>query len=294
MLNNIDRFLDQNTFTEATRVTYKNSLNTLNAYLDRCGIALDDLDEDTFRSFLKSRHWSNNTVRMLGNSVKSYIRWRYGNDHPVLKVQLPRDNAKPGRALSFEQLSNLLYLFDTTTPLGWRDLSIICLMVETGLRASEVCRLKVSDLNLQKCEFTVLTKGQNWHIGGFNDIVARQLDVWLEIRKTIARPGVPYVFVGIKGSKPGTGMTPAGLRANFRKYGKRAKIGQFSPHDMRRSMAVLATLKGAPAPVVKDIGGWNDLNTFYRYLRTMSPKSLGEYSPLSDLIINLEEVFIDK
>ncbi len=281
MLNDVDRFLNDSTYSAATKASYAYTLKRFAEWLDRCGLQPEDVTPYVLRQFLSDHKWSDNMKRLYGNAIKSFFRWRYGETHPALPTLLPRDNASPGRSLEQDEVDRLLASFDTMTPLGWRDLSIVALMLETGLRASEVCRLDLRHLDVRRGKLQVLVKGNKWRETTFSEDTAHYLDVWLTVREEIAYPDVTTVFVGIKGKTPGKPMTASGLRANFRRYGENFDIGRLSPHDLRRTMATLLTENGAPTRLVQQLGGWNDIRMVERYTRRLKPKDIERWSPIS-------------
>ena len=277
----LDEFLFTSAYTEQTKLSYGYYLRRFDQWRMRENIPFEALSADDLRRYLMAERWSANSRRISGNAIKSFCRFCFGNTHPCLSCRLPVDQSKPGRSLDQEQVDQLLSHFDTTTPLGWRNLSIMAIMIETGIRESEVCRLDVNDLELGRRRFAVLAKGQKWRTGVFSEASKRFLSVWLEARKDIAAPGVPFLFVSIGGKKPGYGMTPAGLRAVFRRIGERSGIGPLSPHDLRRTMATLFTEGGCPTRMVQLLGGWEDIRMVERYTRNLRPQQVDVYSPLS-------------
>jgi integrase/recombinase XerD len=277
----IGTFLDTSVYSDQTKMSYAYYLCRFADWLRCQSIEIDRLSADDLHRYLSSQGWSANSRRICGNAIKSFVRYTFGVSHACLACRLPVDQSKPGRSLDQEQVDQLLCHFDTTTALGWRNLSMMSIMIETGIRESEVCRLALNDLELGRRRFAVLAKGQKWRIGVFSEVSKRFLSVWLEARKDLVAQGVPFVFVSIGGKKPGHGMTPAGLRAVFRRIGLEAGIGPFSPHDLRRTMATLFTEQGCPTRLVQVLGGWEDIRMVERYTRTLRPQQVDIYSPLS-------------
>jgi site-specific recombinase XerD len=285
MLNDVDRFLNETDYSPATAVSYGYHLKRLADWLDAVCIPPEHLNASLLRTYLGSHGWRNNCQRLAGNAAKSFLKWRYGATHAALSLKLPKDDSAPGRALDQVEVDRLLAVFDTTKAVGWRDLAMLALMVESGIREAEVCRLELDYLDLRKMRFDVLAKGRDWREGVFSPITAQYLDIWLNARKEFAYPPkCPYVFVSVNGKTKGRRMTPGGLRANFRKMGVRAELGKFSPHVMRRTMATLLILNGAPTRLVQELGGWSDIQMVERYTRTINPQQIEQYSPLCNPI----------
>lgn len=286
IMDDIERFLDQNRYSEQTKAQYSYNLRRFNDWLIVRRLTFDQVTTGLLSKYLHSKNWGDNTQRAAGNAIKSFLRWKYGPDHPALSYKLPKDTAAPGRTLDQNQLEKLLSSFDTTTPIGWRNLAMISLMVETGLRASEVCGLLLRYLDIKKHHLWSWAKGGHWREAIYSDLTAAWLEMWLSARKEVAKPKVPYVFVSIGGTRPGTVLTPSGLQVIFRKIGLRTIETRLTPHDLRRSMATLLTEQGAPTRLVQKLGDWKSIQMVVRYTRKLKPVHINTYSPVMFYMTN--------
>jgi len=213
-------------------------------------------------------------------AIRAFVRWKWGDDHPVLALKIKRGESGPQRVLNQAKLEKLLEYFDTSTPKGRRDLSICTLFVDTGLRVTEVARLNLKHLDLQERHVDALTKGGIWERKTLSHYTVACLITWLGDRSQMARPGVPNIYVGIAKFTRGKPMTRSGIQHEVGRWGQLSGIGELSPHDLRRTMATLATRKGAPQSVVMAQGGWKSEKVFQKYVRQISPEDFDPYSPV--------------
>lgn len=280
----IDAFLGspEKDYSKATRYSYRWALMHFAAWCEGENILIGEVTAAQLTEWLQGAK-SKNYQRLLGNAVRSFLRW-YGDDHPAARVKLPSDDAPAGRTLTDEQLQRLVASFDTSMPEGWRNVAIVMLMVDTGLRSAEVCRLETRRLDLVNRRLDVIQKGGKWRIGKYSVSTALALETWLGLRRGIARRGIGTVFVSIAGSKPGTSLTTGGLRKLFRTWGVNAGLGPLSPHDLRRTMAILYSDNGAPDRLIMEAGGWADVRTLHRYQRGYRLKNVDRYSPTAGLL----------
>lgn len=284
----IDAFLLESGYADSTRESYRYALTRLSDWLEEHTLTVDELTVEAYDLFLNGHNWSNNMRRLYASAIRKFLQWLQGNrEHPIFEIKLPKDDSLPGRSLDAQALRDLLASFDTSTPLGWRDLAMAALLAETGLRASEICRLELSRLDMRNQRFTVLAKRQKPREGIFSEDTARFLEIWLGERKKIALRGTKTVFVSIGGKRPGTSMTKDGLRSLYRKFGEKAGLGQLSPHDMRRTMAMLLTEADAPSRLVQKLGGWDDIRMVERYTRQLKPQQIDRYSPVKTALETL-------
>lgn len=214
-------------------------------------------------------------------AFRSFFGWVQGKRSAARGLPWPQVRGRAHRTLSETQVSALLASFDSSSVLGVRDLAMCALLLESGLRAAEVCRLRVSDVDLGALTFRVVVKGGEERAGAFSSNTRDYLARWLAARR--AAPGVESVFVSVGGLKPGHSLTTGGLRAVFRHWGKRAEIGALSPHDLRRTFAVLLLRAGCPTRVVQVAGRWAHVAQVETYSRALLAGEALKWSPVARL-----------
>ncbi len=233
------------------------------------------------REWLDSHSWGSSAQWVAFCAVKGYLQWKYGEKHPALKLKIRRLEAGPQRSLTMDQVRILLASFDTMSCKGIRDLAMCTLMLDSGLRSSEICRLELKYLNMAERHLSVIIKGGRWGEGVFSSETASYLENWLNQREKIAKPGVRTVFVGIGGDTRGMPMTRDGLGCIMSTWGDKAGIGMLSPHDLRRTFAVLATRMHAPARVLQVAGRWSNIQMVERYTNAITADDFEEYFPVA-------------
>ncbi|NIM92273.1 MAG: tyrosine-type recombinase/integrase [Anaerolineales bacterium] len=124
---------------------------------------------------------------------------------------------------------NILLANCLDTGAGLQMQTIIYILWDTWIRASEVCNLKLEHINLEERQFSVLTKGSNWEIKSFTQPTVEKLNKWIhELNKTAGKD-CRTLFCNTVTGKP---LTRDGLRGNFNRLGKRSGI-KVSPHDFQ-------------------------------------------------------------
>jgi site-specific recombinase XerD len=262
--------------------------NTFNLYSYALKLAiaeikdLEHLTPIAFKAWLDGHiAWGSSAKYVAYNALKGFIAWQYGQNHPALALKVKKKEAGPQRVLNMQQVQALLAIFDTMTPKGIRDLAICTLMLDSGLRVSEVCHLEVKNLNIQERHLSVIIKGGRWGEGVFSMETARYLENWIVLRKDLAVSGIKTVFVGIGGNTPGQPLTREGMRAITRDWGKKAGIGELSPHDFRRTFAVLATRLHAPARTLQVAGRWKSMSMVEHYTAAINAEDFEDFFPVS-------------
>jgi site-specific recombinase XerC len=255
----------------------------------RPGLGPGDFTSERLLGYLAQRKASGvgeSALRRAVAAFRSFFRHALGQKvTPAHALPWPKVHKRRQRVLDWETALAVVSACDTATHRGTRDLAILLLILDSSIRASALCRLDVRQLSLEKRRYVVIEKGGDEVERGFGPSTAHFVGQWLAIRPAHARPEVTAVFVGLGGLKPGTPLTPWGLRAIFRKIGVQAGLTQgFSPHDLRRSFARLSHLLGAPSELVRIMGGWKSQAQMKPYTESLGPEDFEPYFPVTKLL----------
>lgn len=219
--------------------------------------------------------WSSATVKQAVSAVKSFLQWCREEEivnEPlagVLRTPVVRQTVQ--KTATEEDIRALLAVCEPG-PKGWRDAAFVSLLVDSGLRASELCRLRISDVqvgvrlgegfvNL----LVVRGKGGGTMPAYFGQRTNERLRVWLLVRGSYALPSAEEVFVSIGGIRPGNPFTRDGLRGVMYKLCDKARIRRLSPHTLRRAFACIAHDAGASSRQIQEWGRWSDIGMVERY-----------------------------
>lgn len=267
----LDNFLSSHPYAQTTKRTYTDILQRLLRHEPQ------NLTAPTLLQFIDSQHWGNARSCLALAASKKYLAWAYGQSHPALSARIKRIEGKPQRALTEAQALQLLASFNPYTTKGSRDLAICALALDTGLRESELCRLQQADADTEHRVLQVIIKGGQWKAAIFGEETAAHIERWKEFRKQLNPKGELFcnIFTG-------NGLTAGGLQSIAKVWGRNIGI-KFSPHDFRRSFAVLATEAGAPERVIMEGGRWTDPKMIQKYTRTLRLESMRKYLPVHDI-----------
>lgn len=274
----LEKFLSSFDWSTSTKNRYRSVLQRfLGDFPDPAAIDASDL-----LSWLGGQSSWGSTSRFVAlSAIRSFLRWRFGSNHPALAARVKRRNTPRQRSLEVDQVLALLASFNTTKAKGRRDLAMAAIMLDSGLRVSELCRLSLRYLDLDRCSFQVIVKGGNWGSGVFSAYTANYVLSWLADRDLIAAAGVSSVFVNVRS---GAALTRRGVGRIVSAWGERSGIGALSPHDLRRSFATLSTRFGAPARVLQLAGRWKSPEMIERYTPGIRQDDFRSYFPIRGVL----------
>lgn len=285
MLEQINRFLAEQgrRWSPNTVDRYRWYLLDLAKWLEGAGI--EEPERADLVRWLDARmRWGSSSQYTATVAARGFYRWLLGREaSPAEKVPLPRRFYQPQRVLDSEKVMRILGSLDTSEPKGRRDTAIVLFLLDTGVRSAEACRLQLRHLEVNAGRYSVRVKGGTWESGVFCPYTAIALNNWVADRERIATRDCPEVFCGIGGGKPGTALTPSGLRAIFRQLG--AKCGfHFSPHDFRRTAGHMALRRGSPDRVLQEQLHLRSAKQIWTYSRGINSEDFRPYSPVEGMM----------
>lgn len=196
-----------------------------------------------------------------GYAAKEYQRV----DDKRQVARVGHKKAAPTR-LTVEQAKALKNQPDT--PQGRRDGVLMCLLLEHGLRVSEVAALTLESVDLGAGEMTIyrpkVQKTQTHELTANTERAIRRYQV--HDRQDTEPPTAPLLLTSKKnGELTGGAMALRTIRQRVGTLGKRAGVDGLSPHDCRHFWATRAARKSPPF-ALKQAGGWASMATVDRYV----------------------------
>ncbi len=180
-------------------------------------------------------------------------------EDPTLLLDRPKLTRKLPRVLSFDEVERLLSAPDQTTDRGKVHAAMLHLMYATGLRVSELCALRVADLDLDRGVVSARGKGGKGRIVPVGEVAIEHATRYLrEVRPRQAEAHETALFASPRGGH----FTREAFWGIVRRYAVRAGIVPLpSPHKLRHSFATHLLRGGADLRAVQAMLGHADLGT---------------------------------
>lgn len=180
----------------------------------------------------------------------------YGNPADTIEGPI-REERDPAILLKTEYKALLQVAGGNT-----RDLAIVMLFLQTGLRVSELVNLKLSDVDFTSREITVRQgKGRRDRVVPLVKQAEASLKAYLKVRE--AQPEYDEVFI----ARNGTSMDVRTVRYRIHKYYKAAGIKKkASVHTLRHTFSTHQIHNGLKLNQLKEVLGHRRMETTYKYV----------------------------
>jgi len=290
---------DITNFLSFCRIEKGLSANSLEAYrrdLRRYGVFFQSQighlvplnHADTVLSYLNSLYRTGLASRSIARHLASLRNFysfllregRIASD-PTEHLHTPKQWKNIPKFLNLSQVDSLLQAPDVSTPTGVRDRAMLELLYASGLRVSELCRVGLSDLNLELGVLRTTGKGNKQRVVPVGRSAVTAVRQYLETARSriLKGRGSRYLFVTARGGA----MTRQAFWKLLAGHGRRVGIFRnLTPHVLRHSFATHLLEGGADLRSVQSMLGHADISTTQIYthvMRSRLRKTLDDHHP---------------
>jgi len=267
------RHLSQHTLND-----YANTFRKFNIFLDNDS-QISRITPHDIEGFLRSQDDVSNKT-LVNYLIGLSALWHWASDEHLVqeniisKVPKPKPEQTAIVELSLADIKALLANVDRSRsygrpgqaetshalPVADRNRAIILLLLDTGLRASELCSLKISDIDLRNFHFRVYGKGSKERMIPFSPRTGQSIWRYLTTRKE-DRPTDPLFT-----TSQDRALDRTQLRKQLEHIAARAGVLDVHPHRFRHTFAINYIRNGGDIFSLQMILGHTTLEMERRYL----------------------------
>ena len=230
---------------------------------------------EEIRHYLDHLYSSGLSNRSIGRHLTT-LRNFYGfllregliaND-PTEHLRAPRQWRNIPKFLNLEEIEKIIQAPDLNRPTGLRDRAMMELLYASGLRVSELCKVGISDLNLDMGVLRTTGKGNKQRLVPVGKAAVVAVRDWLETGRPVLLKGRAsrYLFITARGGC----LTRQAFWKLLAGYGRKAGIFHgLTPHVLRHSFATHLLEGGADLRSVQVMLGHADISTTQIYTHVL-------------------------
>lgn len=250
-------------YSNQTIEAYHSDLSIYLRHRDTLNVTQEEIRE-FLRVFSKS-HEISSTARMVSSIRKFYdfLRIsRYIDYNPTDFLKVSQKKNRLPHYLSLNEVEQLVS-FETIEPNDYLDLAIIELLYSCGLRVSELCSLKTSNINTNDMIIKIVGKADKERIVPISSRALNAIENYnLYAKRKWIEKLVNFVFINSKSK-------PLSRQSVYNRINNRAKqVGlqkHVTPHMLRHSFASSLINEGADLRSVQKLLGHKDISTTQIY-----------------------------
>lgn len=272
---------------EKTITYYEENLTKFIEY-----VADQELTRDIYIKYifeLRKKNIKNTSIRTYCRAVKAFSHWLLDNEYIekdiTYNVKLPREDKDLVIPLSSEEVKNIddvvistvnIEMKEKHNPIYLRNLLIIHLMLDAGLRKSEVIKLNINDIDVNKNVIYINnTKWNKSRVIPLSSVIKNLYNAYLLDRS--------YVSIGIMNNSPllvkldENRITSDTIKSLFRRLKKQSGIERIHSHLLRHTFATSYLMQGGNLEQLRIILGHSDYNVTRHYLHLAASNKLLNY-----------------
>lgn len=259
-------------YSSSTLYNYSRAVAKVSLYFKK---SLLDLDPDEVNQFLfsiaKEKKASSSYFKHTVYGLRFFFRL-YGLEDRVLKLPTVSNNRRLPTVFSREELKRLF-----VAPGRLKQRVLLSLTYSAGLRVSEVCALKITDIDSSRMQIKVSqSKGKKDRYVILSDKILVGLRKYVKSNKP-----VDYLF---NGRQKGNPLGHGAVQTSFRLAMKKAKINKVaSVHTLRHTYATHLLEEGVDIVTIKELLGHAHIETTMMYLHVARFDKKNAHSPFDTL-----------
>ncbi len=247
---------------------YMNDFSKLSSYIislkpetGPCDISYSDLSEFIAAEALECD--SARTQARMISGIRAFYKFLLLEgvitDNPTSLLESPKLGLKLPEVLTIKEIDDLVGAVDLSKPEGHRNRAMIETMYSCGLRVSELVSMKLTDIHRSDGFVTVTGKGNKQRLVPIGSVALREIDHYLEKRRTITTIiDENILFLNRRGKRLTRVMVFTIIKDLAISAGIRKKI---SPHTFRHSFATHLVEGGADLRAVQEMLGHESITT---------------------------------
>lgn len=203
--------------------------------------------------------------------------------NPFHEIKLLKDRKKAVPTFTKEEIHELFKQPNLRTFTGVRDLTIMMLLLETGIRASECVGIRLSDIDFKRSRILIQnTKGYRQRYVPIQKRMKEQLQKYINLRGVLDHD---YLFVSVD-DRP---LTKRQMQNQIEKYGKKCGI-HATCHKFRHTFARLSVEAGAGIFELQAVLGHSSMEMVKHYVNLFSDDVVEKHKSFSPV----ENLFVDR
>lgn len=254
--------------SERTAVVYGQAVRFFSQWLEAQGrpATVDELNRAAIREWLATLAdtLEPTTAKTRYRGLYRFCGWLVDEEelaeHPMKTLSPPHAQMKLVPVISDAELSALLKACKGREFRDRRDEAIVRMLLDCGLRVSELCGLKLSDVNLDTEAAIVTGKGNKVRAVYFSSRTTASVDRYLRMRSQHRWAHLESLFLTQRGA-----ISPDAVRERMIVRGAMAGIEDLHPHRFRHTFAHDFLMAGGQERDLKRLAGWSSDVMLERY-----------------------------
>lgn len=289
--------IDIQNYSKRTQKGYKNNNLAFIKYLHN-EFQIDELKDvrtqhiKSYLLYLKQKGRKETYVNSILKSIRAFynfcIEEGYISQNPCLNVKWMKEPKVLIQTFSDEEIMRMLNVYKMTTYMQARNKLILMMLIDTGMRATELCQLTHNDVF--ETTIRIHGKGDKYRYIYISPMLKKYMIKYERIKNEHFKDSIQEYsnyFLSFRG-KP---LTVEALERIVRLAGQKAKVREgirYSPHTLRHYFAQKQLQNGLDVYSLSRLLGHEDIQITKRYLQSIEDEKIIELGKNTSPLMNLK------
>jgi len=310
MLPHVDDYLlnlQSSNYSPETVYNYERDLNVFRQFLEESNIEFDKVDKRAityYKAYLVSRDRKTarlaeradkvldaRSINRMLSALRSYLKYLIDMDYhcplPPEAVKLTKSDRKHPQVAELNELVRLIEApthLESNPAVARRNRAMLEVLFATGMRISELCNLKRSQIDASGRIF-ITGKGRKQRFVYLTPRAQQHLEAYLNTREEDC-PALFIPYAGRNVVNPKRKISTNYLQEKIKRYREKLRINTpTSAHSLRHGFATYLAEGGANPAAIQILLGHESLDTTTRYVHASdryAEETHHKYHPLAD------------
>lgn len=283
-------------YTERTIKGYKNNLNKFFAYCEN-EYGLVEIEEVThihikqYLNLLKSKGLSESYINTILKNIRSFYAYCYEEEYCLnvaKKVSFLKEKTVLINTFTDAEVRKMLNVYKMDTYINARNKCILSILIDTGIRCSELCNIK--NIDVKETVIYIFGKGRKERIISISHYLKKIMIKYERIRGNYLKDNQFHYdnyFLSYR-NRP---LTVEAIERIVKIAGQKAKVRneiRCSPHTLRHYYAQSQLKNGLDIYSLSRILGHETVDITKRYLQSLKDEQIVEISANTSPLMNLK------
>jgi integrase/recombinase XerD len=275
-----EEYLIENGITSKTIESYTTDVRLFNDYILLQGVrdlaGLKRFYIINYKQWLQDRGYAVATINKKINSLQAYnfflLKKRHLNEQVVFlgkdRVKIATGSQKEVDVLNDDQVNRLFFFVQDRTNVSQRNELIVMLLLYTGVRVSELCQVRINDIEFITKELSIYGKGgKHREVPLRQDLIDKVREYQKGERSHSKFANSPYLLVSQRSEKLARDSINTLLEEIAQKVGFK-----IYPHQLRHTFCTRLIHKGVDLTTVSRLAGHQSIMTTSQFYISSSRK----------------------
>ncbi|MDR1543868.1 MAG: tyrosine recombinase XerD [Prevotellaceae bacterium] len=255
-------------FSAHTVKAYAHDLDILQDYIAKKEIDYQKITLENLQDFIKTNIEEGirkeRSIARMESSLNTFFKFcvmeKAIEYNPAELLEAPKLPLYLPDVLSIEEIDRMLANIDLSQKEGHRNVAIIETLYGSGVRASELINIRLSDTYFQEKYMRIIGKGNKQRLVPISDNMIKAINFWFKDRNLmkIQPKQEDFLFLNRRGSQ----LTRQMIYEIIKNAAQKAEISKtISPHTLRHSFATHLLEGGANLRAIQQMLGHSSITT---------------------------------